>query len=207
MISRRTISTDLNVFAAFTPDLPAAYRQVPFVMLGNISPSLQLHVLDQVERPRFVLADTMDLWIGTQHRDLLRVIRRATMLTLNDSEARQLTGVHNLRQSAMDILKMGPSYVVIKKGEHGAMLFSKKGIFLVPAYPVEAVLDPTGAGDSFAGGFMGMLAARGRADDASVRESLLAGSAPFGPQAAHSGRRQPIRAAGRWGVPRASRAS
>jgi len=185
MINRRTLSTDLNVFASFMPELPGDYRQVPFVMLGNISPALQLHVLDQVEKPLFVLADTMDLWIRTQRKDLMRVIRRATMLTLNDSEARQLTGVHNLRQCAKHILEMGPSYVVIKKGEHGAMLFSRKGIFLVPAYPLETVVDPTGAGDSFAGGFMGMLAQGGKVNDASVRESLVAGAvvASFGVEA------------------------
>lgn len=185
MINRRTLSTELNVFARFTPELPPAYRRVPHVLLGNISPGLQLHVLKQVERPRFILADTMDLWIRTDRKTLLKVIRRATMLTLNDSEARQLTGEHNLRQAARHILKWGPTYVVIKKGEHGAMLFSRNGIFLVPAYPVEDVRDPTGAGDSFAGGFMGLLAARGRLDESSVRAALVAGSvvASFGVEA------------------------
>ena len=176
MINRRTRSTDLNVFADFSPELPDAYRSVPFVLLGNIGPELQLHVLDQVPSPEFVVADTMDLWINHARQPLEAVIRRVDMLMLNDSEARLLTGEANLRRCAGRILAMGPRYVVIKKGEHGAMLFSKEGIFLVPAYPVENLQDPTGAGDSFAGAFIGALAQADRVDDRSVRRALLYGS-------------------------------
>ena len=182
MINRRTISTELNVFEDFSPDLPEEYRNAPFVLLGNITPELQLKVLTQVEGAKFLVADTMDLWINIARQDLLEVIGKVDMLMLNDSEARLLTGEYNMRQAAEAILDMGPKYVVIKKGEHGAMLVSRQGIFLVPAYPVDKVVDPTGAGDSFAGGMMGYLADCGSVDDASMREALLYGSviASFG---------------------------
>jgi len=176
LINRRTISTELNVFANFKPDLPESYVQSPFVLLGNIAPSLQLHVLEQIKRPLFVLADTMDLWIRTVRKDLLRVIACSTMLTLNDSEARELTGRHDLRVAAATILKMGPRYVVIKKGEHGAMLFCRDGIFIIPAYPVIKVVDPTGAGDSFAGAFIGRLAESAILKEKNIIESILFGS-------------------------------
>jgi cytidine kinase len=185
MINRRTLSTELNVFEAFSPELPGAYRDAPFLLLGNIAPSLQLRVLAQVRRPKFVVADTMDLWINIAREELMGVIGKVNMLTLNDGEARLLTGSHNLRQCARAIMAWGPQYVVIKKGEHGAMLFSEAGIFLVPAYPVEEVVDPTGAGDCFAGGFIGALASGGRATLARVRRALLHGSvvASFGVEA------------------------
>ncbi len=184
-INRETLSTELNVFARFSPELPDAYRSAPFLMLGNISPELQLHVFDQVRNPSFVLADTMDLWIRTALDPLRKVISKVTMLTLNDSEARLLTGLHNLRRAAEQILTWGPRYVVIKKGEHGAMLFSKAGTFLVPAYPVAEVHDPTGAGDSFAGGFFGRLASMAEHSEKAVREALLYGAvvASFGVEA------------------------
>ena len=182
MINRRTLRTDLNVFARFTPVLPAAYRSAPFFLLGNISPELQLHVLAQAEKPRFVAADTMDLWIGTAREPLMRLIRQVNMLLLNDSEARMLTDEHNLKRCARMILTWGPDYVVIKKGEHGALLASRSGIFLVPAYPVDVVRDPTGAGDAFAGAFMGSLAGRRQVRENDVRQALFAGSvvASFG---------------------------
>jgi cytidine kinase len=176
MINRRTLSTELNVFAAFKPELPAAYRRAPFLLLGNIAPALQLHVLAQIEAPRFVVADTMDLWINIASDELKAVIGRVDMVMLNDGEARLLTGEHNLRQCAAHILQMGPRYVVIKKGEHGAMLFSPAGIFLASAYPVDAVVDPTGAGDAFAGGFLGCLAGVGEVTDGAVRRALLHGA-------------------------------
>ncbi len=176
MIDRRTISTELNVFASFSPDLPDSYRGAPFVLLGNISPALQLHVLKQVHRPRFVMADTMDLWINTARKPLMEVISRVNMLMLNDVEARQLTGEYGILKCAAQILDWGPEYVVVKKGEHGAMLFSKRGLFIIPAYPVEEVCDPTGAGDSFAGGFMGALAGSSVVSERSVRAALLCGS-------------------------------
>ncbi|MCK5850591.1 MAG: bifunctional hydroxymethylpyrimidine kinase/phosphomethylpyrimidine kinase [Kiritimatiellae bacterium] len=185
MINRRTLSTELNVFETFSPDLPESYRAAQFLLLGNISPELQAHVFSQAENPRFVVVDTMDLWINIARDELVNVISKADMLTLNDSEARLLTGEYNLRKCATAMLDMGPQYVVIKKGEHGAMLISKEGIFLVPAFPVDQVRDPTGAGDSFAGGFMGALARNGNTDESSVRHALLHGSvvASFGVEA------------------------
>jgi len=185
MINRRTLSTELNVFETFSPGIPEAYRAAPFLLLGNISPELQLKVLSQMRRPRFVVADTMDLWINIAREALMGVIARVDMLTLNDSEARLLTEQHNLRQCAEQILGWGPKYVVIKKGEHGAMLVSRAGVFLLPAYPVERVRDPTGAGDSFAGGMLGVLARGGKVDERAVRAALLTGAvvASFGVEA------------------------
>ena len=176
MINRRTLATELNVFADFAPELPESYRDAPFILLGNISPELQLHVLSQARSPKFVIADTMDLWINIADEPLMDVISKVNMLTLNDSEARLRTQEHNLKTCAKKILDMGPDYVVIKKGEHGAMLVTRDGIFLVPAYPVDEVHDPTGAGDSFAGGFMGYLAKQGEVTDRVVKEALLCGS-------------------------------
>jgi sugar/nucleoside kinase (ribokinase family) len=177
MIERTTLKTELGVFASFMPELPAAYRAAPFVLLGNIQPELQMHVLKQAEGAKFVALDTMNLWIETARPALLKVIRRVNLLTVNDGEARQLTGKWNLRECAEAILKMGPSYAVIKKGEHGALLFSKDGVFIVPAYPVRKLVDPTGAGDSYAGTFMGYLARAGRVSDGILREALVHASA------------------------------
>jgi sugar/nucleoside kinase (ribokinase family) len=185
MINRRTLATELNVLETFSPELPESYRDAPFILLGNILPELQLHILAEARNPKFVIVDTMDLWINIAKESLIEVIGKVNMLTLNDSEARLLTGEHNLKTCAMKILDMGPDYVVIKKGEHGAMLVTRSGIFLVPAYPVDEVIDPTGAGDSFAGGFMGYLAGKGEVTDANVKEALLCGSvvASFGVEA------------------------
>ena len=182
MDNRRTLSTDLNVFANFSPYLPATYRDAPYLFLANIAPALQLHVLDQVKRPRFVLLDTMDLWINVAKDALIEVIGRVDMLTLNESEARHLTGMHGLVKAAQALLKMGPAFVCIKKGEHGSILFSKRGIYLMPAYPLETVNDPTGAGDTFAGGFLGALAKSGRVDERGIRSAMHYGSvvASFG---------------------------
>ena len=185
MINRSTLSTELNVLETFAPELPESYRDAPFILLGNISPELQLHVLSQAKSPKFVIADTMDLWINIADEPLMELISKVNLLTLNDSEARLLTQEHNLKTCAKKILNMGPDYVVIKKGEHGAMLVTRRGIFLVPAYPVDEVHDPTGAGDSFAGGFMGYLAQQGEVTDRTVKEALLCGSvvASFGVEA------------------------
>ncbi len=182
MIGRTTLKTELGVFAAFQPGLPAAYRRAPFLLLGNIQPELQEQVLDQAVGARFVALDTMNLWIEIARPALVRVIRRADLLTVNDGEARQLTGKWNLVECAAALLKMGPSHIVIKKGEHGAMLFSKRGVFLVPAYPVRRLADPTGAGDSYAGAFMGYLARAGRVSERLLREALFHASvmASFG---------------------------
>ena len=176
MINRRTLATELNVFETFKPELPGPYRAARLFLLGNIAPDLQLHVLSQAQAPEFVVADTMDLWINVARDALVEVIGRVDMLTLNDSEARLLTGKHNLRACAEAVQAMGPRYVVIKKGEHGAMCFGPGGVIIVPAYPVSAVLDPTGAGDSFAGGMMGYLADAGEMSDAALRRALLHGA-------------------------------
>ena len=177
MIERTTLKTELGVFASFMPELPAAYRKAPFVLLGNIQPDLQAHVLGQAEGAKFVALDTMNLWIDIAKPALRKVIKRVDLLMVNDGEARMLTGKWNLCDCADAILKMGPSYVVIKKGEHGALLFSKEGVFIVPAFPVRKLVDPTGAGDSYAGTFMGYLAKAGRVTDTLMREALVHASA------------------------------
>jgi len=185
MIDRTTLRTDLGVFASFSPELPESYRDAPFVLLGNIQPDLQLHVLDQARGAQFVAMDTMNLWIDIAKPSLLKVVSRVQMVSLNDGEARQLTGRYHMRDCAEAILAMGPRYVVIKKGEHGSILFSHDGIFIVPAYPVRSVVDPTGAGDTYAGGFMGYLASMGEVTGHTLREALLYGSvlASFGVEA------------------------
>jgi sugar/nucleoside kinase (ribokinase family) len=162
--TRATLDTQLNVFADFRPRIPPAYAGTPFVLLGNIHPRLQIDVLDQIERPRLVAADTMNFWISGEPEALGQLLRRIDLLVINDEEARQLSGIHNLRKAALDIRKRGPSRVLIKQGEHGALLFDGAGAFFVPAYPLEEVLDPTGAGDTFAGGLIGYLARRGVTD-------------------------------------------
>src|SRR6188472_834690 len=157
--TRETRSVALNVFEKFSPELPANYRATPFVLLANIAPKLQLHVLDQMERPRFVVADTMDLWIETARADLDALLRRVDLLILNDSEAREMTRETSLIKAGRHIQKMGPTHVAIKKGEHGALLFGDGDrFFSCGAYPLEDIRDPTGAGDTFAGGMAGYLA-------------------------------------------------
>ena len=156
--TRETRSVALNVFEHFQPALPKPYRQTDFVLLANIAPSLQSHVLDQMEKPRFVVADTMDLWIETTRKDLDALLPRIDLLILNDSEARQMTKETSLIKAGRAIRKMGPPYVAIKKGEHGALLFGEDDFFSCGAYPLEDIHDPTGAGDTFAGGIAGYLA-------------------------------------------------
>ena len=177
MIERTTLKTELGVFAAFKPELPEAYRSAPFVLLGNIQPELQMHVLEQSHAAKFVVLDTMNLWIEVAKPALRKVIRRVNLLTINDGEARLLTNRWNLCDCAESILKMGPSYVIIKKGEHGSLLFSKKGVFIVPAYPVAKLKDPTGAGDSYAGAFVGFLARAGHVTETLLRDALVHASA------------------------------
>src|ERR1700704_2967617 len=156
--TRETRSVALNVFEHFKPKLPESYRKTDFVLLANIAPSLQSHVLDQMEKPRFVVADTMDLWIETTRKDLDLLLPRVDLLILNDSEARQITKETSLIKAGRRIQKMGPRYVAIKKGEHGALLFGEDDFFSCGAYPLEDIHDPTGAGDTFAGGIAGYLA-------------------------------------------------
>lgn len=182
MDNRRTLLTELNVFESFSPELPDAYRGAPYLFLGNIAPELQLHVLEQVHSPQFILIDTMDLWINIAREKLVQVVSRCDMLTLNESEARLFTGTHSLMDAAGKLLKMGPRFVLIKKGASGSMLFSKNGIFLLHAFPLADFKDPTGAGDTFAGGLMGALAESGGTDEKSIRRAMLYGSvtAAFG---------------------------
>jgi sugar/nucleoside kinase (ribokinase family) len=182
MDNRRTLSTDLNVFETFSPELPEDYCSAPYLFLGNIHPALQLHVLEQVRNPRFVLIDTMDLWINIAKEDLVKVISKCTMLTLNESEAQLFTGELTLNNAAKKLLELGPDYVLIKKGGNGSMLFTQDDTFLLHAYPLDSFKDPTGAGDTFAGGFMGALAASGKTDKESIRQAMVYGSivASFG---------------------------
>jgi sugar/nucleoside kinase (ribokinase family) len=156
--TRETRSIALNVFERFKPKLPDAYRKSDFVLLANIAPSLQAHVLDQMEKPRFIVADTMDLWIETTRSDLDALLRRVDLLILNDSEAREITKETSLIKAGRRIRTFGPRYVAIKKGEHGALLFGNDEFFSCGAYPLEDIHDPTGAGDTFAGGMAGYLA-------------------------------------------------
>jgi sugar/nucleoside kinase (ribokinase family) len=174
LTSRTTIQTDLNVFADFHPKIPAAFRDSEYVMLGNIAPQLQLHVLDQVESPTLVVADTMNLWIDTALDALKELLTRVDILVINEEEARQLTGYHHPLAVAEALRALGPETVIVKRGEYGALLFLEEDIFCAPAYPLKTVADPTGAGDSFAGGFLGYLAENGRAD---LRQAVVCGSA------------------------------
>jgi len=175
--SAETLETHLGVFSDFRPKIPAQFRQAPFVFLANIDPRLQLQVLEQVESPRLVACDTMNFWIESRRPDLLALLGRVDLITLNDGEARQLTERTNLVQAARWILERGPRFVLIKKGEHGAFMFTKESVFFAPAYPLESVFDPTGAGDSFAGGFIGYLAATGDLSERAMRRAVVVGSA------------------------------
>lgn len=174
--SRETIRTDLNVFANFSPKIPAAFRNARYVMLGNIDPVLQMQVLDQIERPELVIADTMNLWIDIKRPDLTALMKRIDVLVVNDEEARQFAGVNNLVKAAGIMQEMGPRTVIIKKGEHGAMLFDGEDLFCLPALPLLDVVDPTGAGDTFAGAMLGYLAGRKSHSGPSLRNAVVCGS-------------------------------
>lgn len=171
-----TLDTQLNVFASFAPELPATYRELPLVFLGNIDPVLQSRVLDQVQKPRLVAADTMNFWIRGKKGDLLKTLERVDLLFVNDAEARELAGESNIVKAARAIQRMGPKRVAIKRGEYGAMLFDHDHVCAAPALPLSEVFDPTGAGDSFAGGFMGHLAARGDLEPNTLRQALAVGT-------------------------------
>ena len=175
--SRDTICTDLNVFEHFKPRIPASYRNAEFVFLGNIDPLLQRDVLEQVEgKPRLVACDTMNFWISGKPEELKRTLAKVDVLLINDAEARELSGEWNIVKAARAIRAMGPKTVVIKKGEHGVLMFTEAGAFAAPAYPLEDVFDPTGAGDTFAGGFLGYLAAAQHRDDETLRRAVVMGS-------------------------------
>src|SRR5512132_1882213 len=172
-----TLETHLGVFSNFRPKIPEQFRDAPFVFLGNIDPRLQLEVLTQVSTPKLVACDTMNFWIESRRSDVLKLLEHVDLITLNDAEARQLSDEFNLVKAARWIMAHGPRHVVIKKGEHGAFMFTEDNIFFAPAYPLEAVFDPTGAGDSFAGGFMGYLARSGDLSEANLRRAVVYGSA------------------------------
>ena len=176
MNRRRTLSTELGVFETFSPELPPAFRDTPFVLLANIAPALQSHVLDQMRRPKFVAADTMDLWLNIALKDLLSLLKRVDLFILNDGEAQQLVQEDNVIAALPKLHRLGPRYVIIKKGEHGSILSSPRGMFIAPAYPLKKLVDPTGAGDSFAGGLMGYLASAKGSVDANLRRAMVYGS-------------------------------
>lgn len=176
LASRETLDTQLNVFADFRPKLPAAYQGSRIVLLGNIHPALQLEVLAQTTSPELVVADTMNFWISGERKLLLDVLAKVDALVINDEELRQLSGEHNLKRGAQAVLRMGPKRLVVKRGDAGAMLFDADGIFFAPAYPLETEIDPTGAGDTFAGAVLGFLAREHKLDAATWRKALLAGA-------------------------------
>jgi sugar/nucleoside kinase (ribokinase family) len=171
--SRTTLDTQLNVFADFRPKLPDHFRDSAFVLLGNIHPALQLEVLEQVKQPRLVMCDTMNYWIEGERKTLGRVLERIDLLVINDEELRLLAGEHNVRRAAQAVLGLGPKRLVVKRGEYGAMLFDEHGMFFAPAYPLEQEIDPTGAGDTFAGSLLGYVAREGSVDGSTLRRGLM----------------------------------
>jgi sugar/nucleoside kinase (ribokinase family) len=177
LANRETLETRLGVFAQFRPKIPAKFQEATYVFLGNIDPGLQLGVLDQVKHPKLTACDTMNYWINSKKDLLLELLRHIDILMVNDSEARELSGDWNIYRAAQWILGRGPSRVVVKQGEHGALLVDKEGTFKVPAYPLEEVFDPTGAGDAFAGGFMAYLASVDDTSPAALRRAMVYGAA------------------------------
>ena len=176
MNNRRTLDTVLGVIENYSPTLPAAYTRLPYVLLANIAPDLQGHVLDQMKRPKFVVADTMDLWLNIALPSVLKLLKRIDCLVLNDSEAAQLVEEDNVVAAIPRIHKLGPKYVIVKKGEHGAILSGPRGLFVAPAYPLKKVVDPTGAGDSFVGGLMGHLASQKGYIEKNLRTAIIHGT-------------------------------
>lgn len=176
MNNRRTLSTELGVFADFNPVLPESYRNAEFVLLANIAPSLQLHVLEQVKKPKFIAADTMDLWLNIALDDLLKLLKKVDLFVLNDSEAKLLTKDDNVISAIKKIHKLGPKNVIIKKGEHGAILSVEGDLFVAPAYPLLKVVDPTGAGDTFLGGLIGYLASASGKINENLRNAVVYGA-------------------------------
>ena len=176
MISRESLATELGVFADFRPQVPERYTQVPFLFLANIAPELQLRVLDQVQQPAFIGLDTMDFWINGDFENLKKVMARVNAVFINDEEAELCTGERNVTKAARILHEMGPEVVVIKRGEHGALMFTKDDVFYAPAFPLDEVKDPTGAGDTFAGGFMGYVAAMNNLNNETLRRAMLVGT-------------------------------
>lgn len=178
MNTRDTLDTQLNVLADFDPVLPDGYQGSAFVMLGNLLPSVQMRVIEQLKvKPKLIAMDTMNFWMDTMPEELNKVIAKVDLLFVNDSEARQLSGHYSIVKAAREIMKMGPKYLVIKKGEHGALLFHEDKVFFAPALPLEDVFDPTGAGDTFAGGFMGHMAKTGEVSFENMKTAIIVGSA------------------------------
>lgn len=177
MNQAHTLETALNVFATFRPKIPDTLRDAEYVMLGNIDPDLQLEVLEQVRRPKLTMVDTMNYWIEGKRSQLMKVIKRCDVILLNDAEARMLCDTVNLQVAARQLLDMGVKRVIIKKGEHGCLMFSQKDFFAAPAFPLEVVKDPTGAGDTFAGGFIGHVASSLRLTEATFRQAVVVGTA------------------------------
>ena len=177
----QTLETQLNVFEGFRPDLPGNFRDAEVVFLANIDPELQLEVVHQVRRPRIIACDTMNFWIAGKREALLRTLGKVDILIINEGETRQLANQANLVKAARTILALGPKTLVVKRGEYGVLVFGEHSVFSIPAYPLEEVFDPTGAGDTFAGGFIGYLAATGNFSDAAIRKATVFGSvmAPF----------------------------
>jgi sugar/nucleoside kinase (ribokinase family) len=190
MNARDTLITDLNVLANFNPKVPEEYQGAEFLMLGNLMPSLQLSVIEQLKiRPKLIVLDTMNFWMETALQDLKKVLLKVDVLLINDSEARQLSGEYSLVKCAKKILQMGPNFLIIKKGEHGALLFHEDHVFFAPALPLEDVFDPTGAGDAFAGGFIGHLSHTNSISFENMKTAIIVGSTmasfcveKFGPQ-------------------------
>jgi sugar/nucleoside kinase (ribokinase family) len=175
---RDTLETQLNVLAGFDPVVPEAARNAEFLMLGNLAPSVQISVIRQMAtRPKLIVLDTMNFWMDSAHAELMEVLKMVDVLTINDAEARQLSGEYSLVKAAQKILRMGPRILVVKKGEHGALLFNEKEVFFAPALPLEEVYDPTGAGDSFAGGFIGHLAKTRDISYENMKRAIIFGSA------------------------------
>lgn len=178
MNSRDTLITDLNVLADFNPQVPASYQDAEFLMLGNLHPQTQLSVIKQLKnKPKLIAMDTMNFWMETAMPDLEKVLKHVDILLVNDAEARQLTGQYSIVKAAKSIIEMGPKYLIVKKGEHGALLFHNENLFFAPALPLEEVFDPTGAGDTFAGGFMGHLAKTGDISFENMKRGIIVGSA------------------------------
>ena len=189
MNTRDTLITDLNVLADFKPQVPEDYKDAKVVMLGNLHPLVQLSVIEQMDSPKLIVLDTMNFWMDSALEDLKTVIAKVDVVTINDEEARQLSGEYSLVKAAQKIMQMGPKYVVIKKGEHGALLFGNDDVFFAPAMPLREVFDPTGAGDTFAGGFTGYLAKTGNYSFSNMKNAVINGSAlasfcveKFGPE-------------------------